>query len=118
MHYPCDAYPNGLKCGWPVDQLEPGHVLVEWAISGLPNWTLSSFPGKTRTVGGQPAREAITRPGECGNIQADETITVEIPSPAAIYNWFSMTACLRSPQEMQSASQVQRMLDTVALSKS
>jgi hypothetical protein len=115
-HEPCHRITNGTSCGWPVVELTPGHVLLRWAENGFAGWTLNRAPGATATVAGRPAREAIARPGVCGYIGADETISVAISRPGIADNWFSMTACLRSPGNARAADQVQQMLATVTFS--
>jgi hypothetical protein len=113
-HNPCKTVGSKTTCGWPVNVVAPGHVLVLWAANGMPGWTLNRAQGATTTVGGRPAREAVTRPGTCGLIRGEETITVAISEPGMPSNWLSMTACLRSPGDAQAARQVAQMLTAVA----
>lgn len=112
-HPPCHAIANGTSCGWPVDKLAAGHVLVQWSTNGFPGWTLSKAPGSSTTVGGRQAREDVSKPGQCSFIGADETISAAVTRPAAADNWYGMTACLRNPGDTQAMTEVQQMLSTV-----
>lgn len=112
-HQPCHAIANGRACGWPVDKLDRGHILVQWSANGFPGWTLSKAPGSPTTVGGQPAHSSVATPGSCSSISADETISVEV-ARATKANWYAMTACLRAPGDAQATDAVQQMLSTVS----
>lgn len=117
MHEPCRRLlPSETVCGWPVNRLGPGHVLVRWSLGGSPGWTLSSAPGQQRTVGGRPARSAVSRQGPCRAISGDETFTVTIARPSAPDNWLGMTACLRSPHMSTQLREVRQMIASVTFS--
>jgi hypothetical protein len=95
-HNPCKKQGSGSVCGWPVDELRPGGVLVVWENRRFPGWSLDSAPGVRLRVGGRPARRASTRPGECSAIGADETIVVAVERPVRD-SWTAVTACVRGP---------------------
>ncbi|HUA95818.1 MAG TPA: hypothetical protein VMB82_09855, partial [Acidimicrobiales bacterium] len=113
LHDPCHPVPDGTLCGWPLGRLGPGRLLVRWSEDGAPGWTLGEAPGSVVTVGGRPAREAVTEPGVCGVVGADETVAVAVATPGVAGNWVAMTACLRSPHRSQQAAEVGRMLASV-----
>jgi hypothetical protein len=101
-------------CTWPVTNLLPGGVWVHWSSNGSPTWKLENQPGTSLTVAGLPAREQITKPGTCGPIGADETITVEVGEPIQD-NFYEMMACLRGPELNNTARQVQAMVDSTTV---
>ena len=111
-HDPCHAAAVGRTCAQPLSKLRPGHVLVQWSEGGSPNWNLDQIQGSPTTVGGQPARYDISRPGSCNGIGADETVSVTI-ARSTPFNWYRMTACLLAPGDPQAATAVQQMLSTV-----
>jgi hypothetical protein len=111
-HQPCHAIANGRACGWPVDKLGAGHILVEWSANGFPGWKLSNVQGSPTTIGGQPARVNVSMPGPCSSIGADRTISAAI-TRATPDNWYGMTACLLNPGDTQAVTAVEQMLSTV-----
>ena len=108
-HQPCQKHGAVTVCGWPVDRLRPGGVLVVWENRGAPNWSLASVPGADVTIGGRRAKRELSRPGECAAIGADETIEVAIVRPLPD-NWTAFTACLRGPGLAASESRIQALL--------
>jgi hypothetical protein len=113
VHNPCTAY----GCGWPVGDLGPGGVFVEWADQAYPRgaYVSSSF-GAPVTVGGRQSRQAISRPGDCGAIGGTETISVQIPDDK--YNIYVVTACVRGPDLDRTVGQVQALIDSVSFPRS
>jgi hypothetical protein len=95
-HDPCRQSGLTVTCGWPVDRLQPSGVVVQWENKGFPGWSLATQSGTSLRVGGRPARETTRRPGDCGSIGADETVSVQIARPVAD-NWTDFVACLRGP---------------------
>jgi hypothetical protein len=109
MHDPCTTIGSSTACGWPLTELAADGVLVRWSSNGSPGWHLQQAPGTSLSVGGLPAREQVSQPGDCGSIGADETIVVKAARTVP-YNYYGMTACLRGPDLTQAALQVQQML--------
>jgi hypothetical protein len=114
MHNPCTAD----ACGWPVSDLGPDGVFVEWADHAYPagNAHVSRSFGVPVTVGGRPSRQAVSRPGECGLIGGAETISVQIPDNK--FNIYTVTACVRGPHLARTARQVQALIDSVSFPRS
>lgn len=105
---PCSTRGSTTSCGFPVNQLEPGGVLVAWNASGPPAMTLG--PGSRLQVDGRPARRVDTAAGICRSIGADRTIDVRIstrPLPSAPTE---LTACLRGPGLAQEEKSVDALL--------
>jgi hypothetical protein len=96
VHPPCHTKAAVTACGWPLERLRPGGVLVVWENRGAPGWSLQTTPGTPMRVGGRNARRTVTRPGLCATIGAEETIAVAIERPLPD-NWTAFTACLRGP---------------------
>jgi hypothetical protein len=96
-------------CGWPVSRLSPNGVLVKWENRGFPGVNLGRFPGKTTLIGGRAARVSVQRPGTCGQIGADETISIAVSRPLQS-NWTQIDACLRGPKLAPLERQVQALL--------
>jgi hypothetical protein len=95
VHAPCTTKGTSTSCGFPVDRLKPGGVLVTWETNGL--LAMGLGPGTQIQVGGNPAVRQEKAGGECRRIGADRTIDVAVarnPLPSAL-TYF--TACLRGP---------------------
>jgi hypothetical protein len=56
---PCHQQTSETACGWPVDSLRPGGVLIVWENRGFPGWSLASKrgPASYRRPSGQRAGE-------------------------------------------------------------
>lgn len=119
MHDPCQAVSSGAsqgtECGWPVDQLDPAGIVLMWGTGGMPGWSLDQSPGTPRTIGGHPAREQISTPGNCTDIHGDESIDVVIQRSSADHTFYFMNACIRGPGDGLMADQVERMLGAVSI---
>ena len=108
VHDPCSTKGNTTACGFPVDRLEPGGVLVVWLKYGIPAMGLG--PGARIRVGGHPAT-VVDRPGgQCRTIGADRTIesVVQTSPPPAAFTY--LTACLRGPGAAENARRVKALL--------
>lgn len=108
VHDPCSTQGNETTCGFPVGHLQPGGVLVVWAINGIPATGIG--PGARIRVGGHPAGLVETQGGACRKIGADRTIdvTVETNSPPGPFTY--LTACLRGPGVAQHERSVKALL--------
>ena len=109
VHHPCHSQQLATVCGWPVDRLRPGGTLIVWENRGFPGWSLRTTQGRSLRIGGRPAKQTVTRPGQCAAIGADETIAVEIERPIPD-NWTAFTACLRGPGLASAVRQVDALL--------
>jgi hypothetical protein len=109
VHDPCRPAAGGTACGWPVDRLQPGGVLIVWENRTFPGWSLESVQGKAASVGGRAARRAALQPGECATIGGDETIELAIRRPVPS-SWTSVTACLRGPDLAKEADRLDALL--------
>ena len=113
VHAPCSTKGNTTTCGFPIDHLQPGGVLVTWETNGL--LAMSLGPGPQIQVDGHPAARQTTVGGECRTIGADETIDVAIetkPLPSALTY---LTACLRGPGLAQAEESVSKLLASTKL---
>jgi hypothetical protein len=109
-HDPCKQSGSVTSCSWPVDHLDSNGVLVVWENQGYPGWTLSTQSGKSLNVGGRPAKQVVSRPGDCGKIGADETVSVQIARPQVASNLTSFTACLRGPNLSDQEKEITALL--------
>ena len=111
LHPPCTTTPtNGgvlTRCGDPIARLAPGGVLVSWGNVGFPH-TGPEIPHPNSRINGLPASVKVERPGNCGRIGGDETITADVARPLG--NHYEMVACLRGPNVSGNAALVRRML--------
>jgi len=89
--------------------LPEGGVVIAWWAKGFPGWSLDKANGDAFAVGGHRAKLRSDRPGDCGQIGADETMTATTARDAAA-NWFEMNACLRGPGLQAEEAQVRAML--------
>ena len=110
LHAPC----TDGSCGYPIDRLSPGGVLVSWSANGFPDWTLAHARGQVITVDGRPAK-LLHDPGACSDIGADVSVVVDIPRPAATENFYELVACARQPGAGTAERLVNRMLATTMI---
>ncbi len=107
--HPPDA--RGMACDWPLAALSPNGVFVDWYTTRIP----VPFPsaGQPITLNGEGTRLQISRPGGCGPIFADETMSALVPThqPARWTN-VGVVACLRGPNLAMEEAQVRAMLAT------
>lgn len=110
--------------GWPVRRLGKNGVLVAWQAFGMPDWTrITKFPGRDTTIGGRPARIAVTSshaPAPAGVSRACRRIggtgSMEVAiEREAVDNWMLATVCLRGPDLGSGEAAVRQMLSTVRL---
>jgi hypothetical protein len=111
MRNPCRPGASDTRCGWPVDRLAPGGVLVVFENRVVPGWTLRSALGVPLRVGGRSARRATAHPGICSAVAGDETIRVAVRRPLA-GSWTLVTACFRKPGIAASKGQFAALLAT------
>jgi hypothetical protein len=108
---PVSGNPGEVTCGWPNDVVAPSAVFVAWDAVTT-NYGRHSWEANT-TIAGRPARVMTARPGDCGRVHADETITAQLEWSAR--GWFDMSACLRGPGIDVFARQVNAMLKSVTI---
>jgi hypothetical protein len=108
VHDPCSTKGSETTCGFPVDRLKPGGVLVVWLKYGVPAMSLGS--GGRIHVGGDPATYVDKPGGECRKIGADRTIqaAVQTSPPPAAFTY--LTACLREPGAAENARSIKALL--------
>jgi len=111
LHAPCTTKNNlgdiTTTCQDPIRVLPAGGVLTTWSIAGYPH-TGPEIPHPNTTINGQPASIAISKPGDCSRLGAQETVTAEIGRP--IGNHFEVVACLRGPNVAGNEALVRQML--------
>ena len=108
VHNPCSTQGNRTTCGFPLQNLEPGGVLVTWNASNPPAVALGS--GSQMQVDGRPATRVDRAGGICRSIGADRTIDVLVatrPLPATLTEF---TACLRGPGLAENVKRVDALL--------
>lgn len=108
VHDPCATQGSTTTCGFPVQSLEPGGVLVTVNASNPPAIALG--PGTQIRVGGRPARRVDTAGGICRSIGADRTIDVLVATRPLPSTLTELTACLRGPGLAQNVKRVDAML--------
>jgi hypothetical protein len=108
VHDPCSTKGKVTTCGFPVDRLKPGGVLVMWQKYGIPAMGLG--PGARIRVGGDPATFVDKPGGACRKIGADRTIeaVVQTSPPPAAFTY--LTACLREPGTAENGRSVNALL--------
>lgn len=113
QHDPCRtataAARKTIVCGWPIAQLAPNGLFVKWENRDFPGASVAQFPGRLTSVGGRAARIVVSRPGSCGSIGADETISVAVARPVS-GSWTQIDACVRGPRLAPLEQQFQTML--------
>lgn len=97
MHDECvrEYYASGSSetCGWPIDELSPGGVLVAWWAQYL--FPSELPPGEPMTIDGLNASRSAFEDSYCSQTQADGgyTVTVDATGP---YSRDSITVCTRT----------------------
>lgn len=120
LRNPCSKNPRTgviTHCdGTVVDRLPRDGVLVIWGMSGLgdPTGSLRAEKGKALTVGGQPAKLDVQRPGPRWRVPAcDELTDAAIASPFTRHNVYFMSACFRGPHLSRTDARVRVLLRSV-----
>jgi hypothetical protein len=108
VHDPCSTQGNTTTCGFPVQSLQPGGVLVTWNASNPPAVGLGS--GSQIRVGGRSARRVDSAGGMCRSIDADRTIDVLIATRQLPSTLTEFTACLRGPGLAENMQRVDALL--------
>jgi hypothetical protein len=108
VHAPCSTKGTTTTCGFPVDHLQPGGVLITWERNGLLATDLG--PGPQIQVDGHPAARQDKTGGECRKIGADRTIDVAIETKLLPSALTYFTACLRGPGLPQAQESVYALL--------
>ena len=103
---------TSTTCGWPIDRLAPGGVVVLLENRGTPIFSLANFAGAPTRIGGRSAKVSTERPGTCRALGGDATITVAIARPLA-GNWTALDACLRGPHLALEERQVRALLGSI-----
>ena len=108
VHDPCSTQGNTTTCGFPVQSLEPGGVLITWNASYPPAVGLGT---RTQTrIDGRPATRVDAPGGACRRIGADRTIDVLVETSPLPSTLTEFTACLRGPGLAQTVRQVDALL--------
>jgi hypothetical protein len=108
LENPCSTQENTTTCGFPVQRLQPGGVLITWNASGPPAVRLGR--GSHITVDGRPARRLDAAGGTCRAIGADRTIDVLVATRPLPSTFMELTACLRGPGVAQNVKRVDALL--------
>ena len=103
---------NSIACGWPIDRLAPGGVIVVLENRGSPLVSLTNFSGVPTRIGGRRAKVSTQRPGSCRDLGGDATISVAISRPMPS-NWTALDACLRGPHLATQERQLRAMLSSM-----
>jgi hypothetical protein len=83
---PCRHHGTTTVCGWPVDHMRHGAVVVSWRTGGMVAISQLSPPGFSMKV---------DRPGTCRSLGGDATIVARVVTRT--HTDFLVTACLRGP---------------------
>jgi hypothetical protein len=102
-----------VTCGYPVNALPAGGVLISWSADGFPSPRL---PEPDTTIAGRRASEIKTSGGWCATLRGTETIRVIIPRTVPD-NWYEMDACLRAPGLARQEAEIASMLSSVRIAK-
>ena len=105
---PCSTKGNTTTCGFPVQGLEPGGVLVTWNASSPPALGLGT--GTPTRVDGRPARRVDAVGGICSRIGASRTIDVLVETRPLPSTLTEFTACLRGPGLAENVRRVDALL--------
>lgn len=104
LHDPCSITPTVIRCGFPLERLNPGGILGWWSRIGL----LIAPAGAVVTnysLGGRRASLVTWRPGHCQAIGGDKTLVVTV-LPGDLH----FEACLRRPNLAAHERQIRAML--------
>jgi len=103
---------SSTTCGWPIDRLAAGGVVVVLENRGSPLVSLANFSGALTRIGGRNAKISTQRPGTCRALGGDATVTVSILRPLAS-NWTAVDACLRGPNLAVQERQLRALLSSM-----
>ena len=105
-----------ITCGFPVEQLDEGAVLVSWASTRFPQAVGSPPSGletPNTTIAGKLARVQYDEPGTCAPIGADQTVLAVVD--AGNGGTFEMTACVKDPSRAEVDASITQMLQSVSV---
>jgi hypothetical protein len=109
VHPSCTSTSDGFTCGWPVEQLSAGQmvVLVSMAhVHGTMRWPMK--------LGGHRASVLTGRPGGCAEIGGDLTIDASVQVDRA--RTVRVLACAKSPRLERSRKVAMRLLRSLKYS--
>ena len=109
LRSPC----RGGSCGWPLDHLAPGGVLISvWDANQLGR--VLPRQADQPQVGGYPATVKLERPGGCAEVDGNVTLDVHVDraDPGHYYRFY---VCARDPGSGMVIRQVRRMLASVRI---
>jgi hypothetical protein len=110
----CHTFANGGSCGLPLDVLPPGAMLISWGnVSGLGITAQPAGEVPNTSIAGLAATITTDKPGACGAIHAEETITARIARTDG--GDLLMRACLQSPDLSTAEQVVSAMLSSVTI---
>jgi hypothetical protein len=103
MHAPCTTTGTSKTCGWPLERLSRGGVVV----------TIGELAGVHSRTTYRTASLARTRPGACAQVGADETLSTSLARGGN--RAVSVVACLRKPGLARKERQVLHLVRTLRL---
>jgi hypothetical protein len=103
-------------CGWPLRELSPGGVLVSWTQGNAINWQIDRETGQPMTIAGRPGKLAVNKPGACGKVGADETLTATIATGGSSY--YQLVACMRAPNQAVGEQQIRALIASTQITTS
>lgn len=120
LHDPCTRTENSesirIDCGAPLDQLDPGTILVTWENIGFPHSAdQPEVPQPNTTLGGQVARVESVMTPVCSPLGGDSSIVADIARPMG--NHYELRACIRGPGAADMQATVHAMLKTVVVTQ-
>lgn len=110
VHASCQSTAEGFTCGWPVEQLGAGEVVVLVRSSHL-----ASGVRRPMKVGGHGVSVVATRPGGCAEIGGDLTIdaSVQLARSTTVH----VLACAKSPGVERSRQVAMRLLRSLRIAE-
>jgi hypothetical protein len=91
LHEPCSRTATTLTCGPPLRYIRPSGVLVTWYAGLLAPSDFFRGKGEPIVVGAHRAVWQMTSPGDCSQLNAQETVRVVFD------NAFWISACASEP---------------------
>ena len=119
LHDPCRVLPNGKECGFPLEKLSNGGVLVQWSfavpVMGVGNG-FRDAPGAPTVVNGRPAKLSTSSASSsvCTRLGGVRTVVAVIGLPQS--ETVDMLACLGTRASSE-ASAVSAMFRSVRVNK-
>lgn len=112
---PCTTAGDEIRCGWPIDKLEPNGLVAVWTRRFAQEIPFSFDPSAYPLVsaGGRTATWQVLPQGTCDDVGGTTGFVVTVPDPAATLWRTDISGCLAGPDTATLELQLRQMLSSI-----